>query len=564
MKTMLFKHIFMKIRQNYKRFLSLLFMALLGIGFYAGIEACSPDMLKTLDKFYDDNNVYDISIFSNLGLDDNDIDRLSNIDGVDKVIGSYEKDTYLKLNNEQYVIKVIGLNDNINKVYIEDGRLPNNNDEIVVEKKMIVDNNLSIGDSINILGSNKKIVGTIISPLYFSTERPSTNLGSGKVNYYAYTLSDLLKSDYYSVVYLTIKDTMHMLTNSKEYQNTINNFVEKINVIKKDTDISIAERRKLATMPELTTKSLFDGTYFKKFDSYVTDQFVERDAFRKIKIDIELSTKGEYNNLYMYDDYIVEEIFPLNSNSINNLTSKINYIKDTYLNDNSNIYYTIIPDKNYFVNKGNLKLDYNKLQDMMKSNLTNLNYINIFDKLTLDNYYKTDTHWKQEDLFDVANTIANQMNFDITNNNVVNTITTFKGSYAGRLSVTKDIDTIKTISNPSTLNSSVYNYETKKYTQIYDYDKIKSLDKYDIYLSGASSIIDIVNPTSNSNRELIVFRDSYGSSLVPLLIDGYKKITVIDIRYVSSRILNNYIKFNNQDVLFMYSILTINNSFSMR
>ena len=337
-----------------------------------------------------------------------------------------------------------------------------------------------------------------------------------------------------------------------------------INVIKEDTDISVAERRKLATMPELTTKSLFDGTYFKKFDSYVTDQFVERDAFRKIKIDIELSTKGEYNNLYLYDDYIIEEIFPLNSNSINNLTSKINYIKDTYLNDNSNIYYTIIPDKNYFVNKGNLKLDYNKLQDMMKSNLTSLNYINIFDKLTLDNYYKTDTHWKQEDLFNVTKTIANQMNFDITNNNVVNTVTTFKGSYAGRLSVTKDIDTIKTISNSSTLNSSVYNYETKKYTQIYDYDKIKSLDKYDIYLSGASSIIDIINPTSNSSKELIVFRDSYGSSLIPLLIEGYKKITVIDIRYVSSRILNNYIKFNNQDVLFMYSILTINNSFSMR
>ncbi len=337
-----------------------------------------------------------------------------------------------------------------------------------------------------------------------------------------------------------------------------------INVIKKDTDISIAERRKLATMPELTTKSLFDGTYFKKFDSYVTDQFIKRDAFRKIKIDIELSTKGEYNNLYMYDDYIVEEIFPLNNNSINNLTNKINYIKKTYLNNNSNIYYTIIPDKNYFVNNGNLKLDYNKLQDMMKNNLTNLNYINIFDKLTLDNYYKTDTHWKQEDLFNVANTIANQMNFSITNNNVINTVTTFKGSYAGRLSVTKDIDTIKTISNPSILNSSVYNYETKKYTQIYDYDKLKSLDKYDIYLSGASSIIDIVNPTSNNNKELIVFRDSYGSSLVPLLIDGYKKITVIDIRYVSSRILNNYIKFNNQDVLFMYSILTINNSFSMR
>ena len=158
-----------------------------------------------------------------------------------------------------------------------------------------------------------------------------------------------------------------------------------INVIKEDTDISVAERRKLATMPELTTKSLFDGTYFKKFDSYVTDQFVERDAFRKIKIDIELSTKGEYNNLYLYDDYIIEEIFPLNSNSINNLTSKINYIKDTYLNDNSNIYYTIIPDKNYFVNNGNLKLNYDKLQDMMKNNLSNINMEVDFNNKETDN-----------------------------------------------------------------------------------------------------------------------------------------------------------------------------------
>ena len=236
MKTMLFKHIFMKIKQNFKRFLSLLFMALLGIGFYAGIEACSPDMLKTLDKFYDDNDVYDIMIISNLGLNNKDVDSLSEIDGIDKVIGSYEKDTYLKINNEQYVIKVLGLSDNINKVYLEQGRLPQNNQEIVVEKKMVLDNNLSIGDYINILGGDKKIVGTVISPLYFSTERPSTNLGSGKVNYYAYTLSDLLKSDYYSVVYVTINDTVDMLTNSKEYKNSINDFVKKINVVKKNRE----------------------------------------------------------------------------------------------------------------------------------------------------------------------------------------------------------------------------------------------------------------------------------------------------------------------------------------
>ena len=236
MKTMLFKHIFMKIKQNYKRFLSLLSMALLGIGFYAGIEACSPDILKTLDKFYDDNNVYDIKVVSNLGLDDKDINSLSKIGGFDKVIGSYETDTYLKLNNEQYVVKVMGLNNSINKVYLENGSLPNGNNEIVVEKKMLLDNNLSIGDSINILGSNKKIVGTVISPLYFSSERPSTNLGSGKVNYYAYTLEDVLKSDYYSAIYITLNNTKNMLTNSKEYKNVIDDAINKIDVIKKERE----------------------------------------------------------------------------------------------------------------------------------------------------------------------------------------------------------------------------------------------------------------------------------------------------------------------------------------
>lgn len=132
------------------------------------------------------------------------------------------------------------------------------------------------------------------------------------------------------------------------------------------------------------------------------------------------------------------------------------------------------------------------------------------------------------------------------------------------LSVTKDIDTIKTISNHLLLIVVCYNYETKKYTDIYDYTKINSLDKYDIYLSGAVPIIDIINNNTSSDKELIVFRDSYGSSLIPLLIEGYKKITVIDIRYISSKILNKYIDFNDQDVLFMYSILTINNSFSIR
>ena len=97
MKSGLLKHIFRKIKDNYKRFLSLLLMAFLGVGFYAGIQACSPDLLKTLDIFFDNNDVYDIEVVSNLGLTDDDVKYLSKIDGIDKVVGTYSKDVYLNV-----------------------------------------------------------------------------------------------------------------------------------------------------------------------------------------------------------------------------------------------------------------------------------------------------------------------------------------------------------------------------------------------------------------------------------------------------------------------------------
>ena len=95
-------------------------------------------------------------------------------------------------------------------------------------------------------------------------------------------------------------------------------------------------------------------------------------------------------------------------------------------------------------------------------------------------------------------------------------------------------------------------------------DKINSVDKYDIYLSGSVPLISIENPQNENGKELIVFRDSYASSLIPLLIEGYSKITLIDTRYISSQILDRYVEFSNQDILFVYSTLLINNSTTLK
>ena len=242
MKTKLLKHIFMKIKDNYKRFLSLICMAFLGVGFYAGIQSSSPDMLKTLDNFYDENNVYDISVISNVGLTEDDLLKLSKIKNVELAINIQEKDTYLEIEENNYVVKLIEYNSQMNNVYIKEGRLPKNNNEVSVDNALLENNNLKLGDYITIDGKKYSIVGNVISPLYFSAERPNSNLGSGKVDYYIYVYNGSLDLDAYSNIYITVKGAKKYLTNSDSYKKLINNVKKDIDLIKdKQQDIRYDE-----------------------------------------------------------------------------------------------------------------------------------------------------------------------------------------------------------------------------------------------------------------------------------------------------------------------------------
>lgn len=336
-----------------------------------------------------------------------------------------------------------------------------------------------------------------------------------------------------------------------------------LNILKPDTDISIAERRKLEQFPSFTLQNLFNGTFFSKFDTYVNDQFISRDTFRTVKAKLDLTFKGNYHNIYIKNDYLVEQTYPLSETSIANLTGKITNIKNNYLANNK-IYFSIVPDKNYFVNDNNLKMDYDLLESRMKENLDFATYINIFDKLDLTDYYKTDSHWKQENIQKVADELLKGMNNYSSSNYNIENITKFKGTYAYRVPVNTDFDEINIMTNDILENARVFNYTTNAYTNVYDLSKKDSLDKYDIYLSGSTPLLTINNDKNNNGKELIIFRDSYGSSLAPLLLNSYSKITLVDTRYISPTILGNYIDFSNKDVLFIYSISIINNSYSLK
>jgi len=318
-----------------------------------------------------------------------------------------------------------------------------------------------------------------------------------------------------------------------------------LNLLKPDTEVSQAERRKLTQFPEINVKSILDGTFAQKFEKYTTDQIISRDEFRKLKSKLEFSIfrKKDNNGIYMYQNSIIKTEYPLNENSILKATEKINSIKNQYLNG-LKCYYSIVPDKNYFTNKNEyVSMDYDRLQNIMIDNIKDMKYINIFDCLELQDYYVTDIHWKQENLQKVVKKINSEM--DIKDKESIQytrqEITEFDGVYAGELPAKTKKDKICI-------------------TKVYDKEKLSSKDKYDIYLSGSTPIITIENSQAKTNKELIIFRDSFASSLAPLFIKNYKKITLVDIRYMRSKDLEKYINFNNQEVLFLYSTIVLNNS----
>lgn len=331
------------------------------------------------------------------------------------------------------------------------------------------------------------------------------------------------------------------------------------NIIDKNKEISISERRKLAQFPTITVSEILNGNVMDKWEKYVEDQFIAREIFRGIKSlwSTKIFAQKDNNKLFEKDNAIYKMEYPLNENNVQKSAQKINEVYQKYLK-NMNVYYSIIPEKNYYLeNDDHLKLDYDKLQETMQQNLQELKYIDIRNGLELQDYYRTDLHWKQENIGEVVKIIQGNMKLDEMNATYeIQNKGEFYGTYYGQLSTNVTPDNIYILTNEIINNCILYNYETNKKSSIYT--TTNSADKYDIFLSGAVSLISIENPNSKTEKELLLFRDSFGSSLAPLLVENYKKITLIDLRYISSSILENYIDFNEQDVLFLYSSVVLN------
>ena len=230
------------IKKNFPRFLSLIIMSILGVLVFVGLQATSPDMLKTLDKFLDEYNTYDINITSSMGLDDNDIQKLKEIDEIEDIEPQYSEDVLIKKDDSEYVLKISSLPSKINKIELIKGKLPSSNNEIVVEENFLSKLGYKLNDKIKIENENFNeqeltIVGTIRSSLYFNNvkinqSRGTTTIGTGTVNYYSYVLPSNFNIDYYTSIYVTIKNTKDLITSSSKYEELISTATSKLNSIK--------------------------------------------------------------------------------------------------------------------------------------------------------------------------------------------------------------------------------------------------------------------------------------------------------------------------------------------
>jgi hypothetical protein len=265
----------------------------------------------------------------------------------------------------------------------------------------------------------------------------------------------------------------------------------------------------------------------------------------------------ENNDLFVKDGHISKIEYPLNVNMLDYAANLFNKINTTHLQQNK-VYFAVVPDKNRYI--ADLKLDYDYLESYMNEKLQFATPIKINHLLGAEDYYFTDSHWRQNQIVDVVKELASQMGKSLKDDYTTKTLDKdFYGVYAGQAALNVQPDKIEYL-----VNDTISQLETEGAKAIYDESKLEEKDAYEFFLSGNQPLVTIKNPLLKDGSRLIIFRDSYASSISPLLAEAYSEIVLIDLRYISSDLLAEYVNFDNANILFLYSATMMNSSLALK
>lgn len=334
-----------------------------------------------------------------------------------------------------------------------------------------------------------------------------------------------------------------------------------------DAELSKSERRKLLQLPEMTKETLLSGKYASELEDYLLDQFPGRDVFRTVKSVWTYYMLGQKDNNGIVigkdgfsDRNTVAKLEPkLDEKQVEMFISKFNALQKKYFAD-SDVTCVVVPDKMYYLD-GYPSMDYDRMMTMLEDGLTDMDVRrNLFSSLISDSYYTTDSHWRQEKLQWVLDDLELILDVELPDVDTYQqtVLEGFHGVYYGQAALPMPAEDLIYLENEVTEHAVVTGPELQGEQPVYAPERFDGMDGYDVFLHGAQAVLYLENPLAQTDKELILFRDSYGSSIAPLLLPAYKSITLVDMRYVNPMMLNRFVDFHGQDVLILYSTTLIN------
>lgn len=372
----------------------------------------------------------------------------------------------------------------------------------------------------------------------------------------------------------------------------------------KDKTISVIENRTLGQKPEISYTSIITGEFSKKFESYISDHFMYREklvagsnfiaslngikrndsiqivAFSGQNVggnlendNLELSQSG---NVLILNDTIME-IYKFKKESSKKYAEMINKLNKSLPKD-TKLYSLIVP----------IQIEFNvneKIKNLSDSQREGINYINnlldediikvdVYDEIKkhIDEYvyFRADHHWTQLGAYYAYTKFCEKANIKPTplDEYSKHEINNFLG-YLSTINPTEKVNNNpdKIIYYKTNIESSmrIFYYEKdtdelKFFTSsVIDksYENKDNTQKYGIFLGGDYPISSI-KTNANSNRKIIIIKDSYANAFVPFLLDHYKEIYIIDPRHCRENIIDMINENNIDDVMFLNYILTPN------
>ena len=237
------KEFWMEIRKSKSRFISILLIVALGVAFFSGIQASSPDMRYSGDAYYDESSLMDIKVVGTMGLTSDDVSSIESIDGIESAEGAWSTDVMCGEGQKQKVLHIESINDTVNKLEVQEGRLPEKSGEIFLDSTFASSNEYKVGDKVALreegdspvlVTTEYTVVGTGRSPLYISFNRGNTTLGTGEVNGFGYVLPEDFDQEIYTQIYVTVHGAKGLTSYTDGYENLIAKIKDRVENIADD------------------------------------------------------------------------------------------------------------------------------------------------------------------------------------------------------------------------------------------------------------------------------------------------------------------------------------------